>query len=448
MENLWKSLILGALLMGVAACSGGGGDAPSTPALSSNGVAFKTLNSTIDSGGGLVANSAGATLLNKQIEKITTFAQTSGQIWSANSLLADPRCSGDENNNGMADDPYCSSTPTQGVPATRNYTVREYVGFLSDPNAVRGNGSSISVFGRVKTALGTPCAVAIILGSEGGGIPTSSEQKVITFTAAHVSDLRTVCGMDISNKIGTTITVQFDPTTDKTYYDTKITLTMGSNNMVSYIRITDAIIRVASIENNVEQANGGTRTGAYRTLVYLDRVTGALSAEYLSFSSNTVLTEKAGEFHRLYINKSNNEGVMISATLARQSAPASKYEHSKMYVLMGTPGAPTSNTAFTFIRAGDSQFGSLDSEYSSGANLFAFTGCAKQSDGLFVSADIETCAGAGTSTIGNTMKTKLQTLIDGIEVSKVTAASVAGETAGVNFPNSAAVLSTNIALGN
>jgi hypothetical protein len=67
---------------------------------------------------------------------------------------------------------------------------------------------------------------AVILGAE-GGIPTTSEQKTITFTAANVADIQAACGMDLSDKIGGSITAQFEPTTDKTYYDTKITIAMG-----------------------------------------------------------------------------------------------------------------------------------------------------------------------------------------------------------------------------
>lgn len=452
--KVWFRSTIGVVATSVLAACGGGGssDAPSTPALSEAGAAFKSLNSAIDSAGGMIPNTVDSSSLAKYLKEISTFALTNEAVWNMTTLVPDPRCSGDENGNGLKDDPYCDSAPNPGVPAAEDLAVREIVGFLSDPNAVRGNGSSISAFGRVKTALTTPCAIATILGSEGGAIPTSSEQRTVVFTSAHIAAVQSACETDISDKVGATLTAQFEPTTDKTYYDTKLTITMGGDSIVNYLRLTNAAVSVSTVENNTE----GTRTGSYRTFVYLDRVTGALSAEYLSFSADTSdITRETGEFHRLYVNKAEGEGVMISGNIVKQADLANKYANTQIFGLIGNPGNAASNTGFAFIRAGDGNLEDKDSgpgdgdvDYSSGAILFDFTGCAKQSDGTFVHSDITTCAGAGATGVGTTLKQKLATLIDSIEVSKVTASSVTGETGGIKFADSAAVMTTPIALGN
>lgn len=438
MNKNWLKIATGMAVISALTACGSSSDSPSAPpAPSANSVAFKAVTAAIDSGGGLIANTVGAAALQQKINDISTFVYTSNQVWNAKKVLPDPRCSGGSD---MTAVDYCSETPKPGVKPTVEFSVGEYVGFLSDPDAVRANGSSISVFGRVKSALGVPCLISLAIGEE---IPTSSTTKTVTFTAELAAQSKAVCNMDIDDKVGMSIDVVFAPTANKDHYDTKISFTKGDennqDNIVTYARITDKVVRVAVLENNTE----GTRVGAYRTMVNLDRVTGVMSAEYLSFSKDGA-NDGAGSFHRLYVDKSKNEGVMMSATLVQGAA--STYGNSHMYVLVGKPGDATSKTAFTFVSSGGPGLESVDNDngYGDDSQLFSFTGCAKQSDAAFDNADITTCGGTDN---GVAMVTKLKGLIDAITLAKVTSdESTVTATAGPKFTKVSDVIDTAISL--
>jgi hypothetical protein len=450
---LSAAVVAGAALL--QACSKSSSDGSATQPSAPNAVAaaFQSMNSKINAGSGLIANSKGSALIRslKKLVDVSVMAPTDSEnVWNAATLFFDPRCSGGGDAGDVGN--YCAqSLPDAGYPSAtipaESFSTKEYLGFLADANAVRANGSSISVFGRIKTALGTPCAMMIVLGQKNAGaLPTSGAYSV-TLASNHVSLIQQACGFDASNAVGMTLNLTFVPTSDTTNYDTKVVMSASNMGTITqYMRVNDSVVNVAVAEHHEYESGGDPFTSVSRTMVSLNRVTGVLRAEYLSFGYKDDGTPggDGGEWHRLYVDEANHDGVMINGSLG---------DFKRLLAVKGKPDVENSQAAYAIGHLGGMPLSGIVAAASSSSTLYAFQGCAQKSDGAYVKDGYTDCdgvtgvdisAGGGLIAQMNALNTKIMGYDPAAPASLVPFddATVFGETHTVPFTNSTDIYSS------
>ena len=391
-------------------------DSTTTPSSDApkSAVGYKATATALDSAGGMVPNTV--SFLSSPVRAMTGIS-TPNDVW-ATGFLADPRCS------GGASDAHCGSGAV-------SVGFKGLLGFMSDPDAVRDNGSSINIFGRLKKAMETGCAVTTLVSSQNGGTLPTSGTFTVKFTDAVKTTLSTYCNMTDVPDAGTEATVVITPTTDTTNYDMKIAVTVGGQNFETYLRNNDSEVNVAEGEDN------GTNNS--RTWVKYNRTTGVIRAEYVSYSSNS---GGAGEFHRLYFDSANTVGAMVGASFDFNGSP-NRY----VFAIKGKPEVAGAQTAVSIGVVGFGLTG-VDSGASTSA-LNHYKGCIDADSGSVVTNDTVSCSGgvtgadtsAGLGTLFTTFLTSLNGNGDGLIHS-----SVYGETKSLDFTSATDIFSTAIAI--
>ncbi len=414
-----KTFVLSGLLAASlnSGCTSSSGSSPGASETVPEATAgYKAANVAIAGADGMVPNTLS---LTSSRMRITAGLGSSGDIWNT-AFLPDPRCS------GGGSDPHCGSGGT-------SVGFKGYMGFMSDASAVRDNGSSINIFGRLKKAMETGCAISTLLSRQNGGTLPTSGTFSVTFTTEVSTMLAVYCWMTDMPSAGTTVDVVVTPTTDTTHFDRKITLNMGSQVFTTYLRATATELNVAESDNNSPNFS--------RTWVKLNRATGAVRAEYASYSSNS---GGAGEFHRLYFDPANQVGAMVGASFDFNSSP-----NRIIFSVKGKPEVSGAETAFSMSAVG---FGldSVDTGASTSA-LNHYKGCVNADDGTIVSGKDNTVSCGGgvtgydTSTGLATAFTSFLSDLDGNGAGLIHS-GVFGETHSLGFMNATDIFTAAIAI--
>lgn len=223
---------------------------------------------------------------------------------------------------------------------------RDYVSIQLDPNAVRENGSSINVFGRLKSGLGVICALgeAVSASNFEGNYIKDGDYKV-TFTAAISSRISTVCGMedDLTNE---TISIKVTTNTDTSVLNKKVVLCWEDTNNCTtgsaeyfetfMYKTDDSVTNIATIEDSDEP-------GYYsRLLVKMDKVANTMAVEYLSATKTTGEPGANTGIEVLRLYKEDTVGLMMTS-FNRSGA------FDQAFMLGGDVSDTSSDVEITFV---------------------------------------------------------------------------------------------------
>ena len=364
-QNLFLSMVVGfALLSGVGCSKSSGGTDNSSVSAPQAAVGFKAANDTISAASGMVKNTLSFSSLatNESVHIMGAF----GSVWT-NPFLPDPRCS------GGSGDAHCGGGSTG--------TLQSLMGFMTDASAVRDNGSSINIFGRLKTEMSTACAVSSLLSVANGGTLPTTGTFTVAFSSTTASILTSYCGMDSSEipASGTTATITMTAASPSTYYDSNMSINVGGNTFTYLMRVNDTTLNISSVENN-----GGTNFS--RMWVALNRTTNVVRAEYASYSTSGF---GAGEMHRLYFDSVNHIGSMVGSSYDFQVNP-----NQYIFAMAGTPGITTGQTALSMTVKG---FGIHAADNAASNTSFnSYKGCVTSSTGAIASDNTVSCSGGVT----------------------------------------------------
>jgi hypothetical protein len=251
-------------------------------------TAVTTLVTAANKMDGLQANSLVSSSTLKRAKDISVLASfNDGSEWSGGTQFTDER----------------TNTSTSG---------KEFMGVQLNPNAARSNGSSISMFGRMKDGLGILCAIGYVLTlDETTGYP-SNVNTAVTITSSHTTNWVSVCNMkssDVSSMVGQNLNIQVTDPSDTTHYDKK--LYFSSFGQTYLYRSNSTEIKIYSQENN--------SNGIHQTLIRYDKSSKVMRMQYISgpnsAGTHTDSKDKHIEAHRLYYDETNDKGYAISAQL-------------------------------------------------------------------------------------------------------------------------------------
>jgi len=306
-----------------------------------------------------------ATLALTSARSAQLFSNTT-PLWAGADWMSHPMCS------GGASDPHCQS-------GSNMVNLKEWMGYQIDPEAVRDNGSSINIFGRVQTAVQSICALSTALPTDSDGQLSVGETEVV-FDEALVTTLSEDCGMDASTMVGRTAAITVARTTDATYYDFKVSAVNDDSSISTFY------LRYNSEEVNV--AMGESRDGGMsRTLLSYDIGAKLARAEYVSSNAGAT-SNQGGEFGRLYYDATNDDGAITYSTFDFQGTP-----NRLIYTLRGKPENGT-EVAFS-VRSSGFGITSIDAGYSFNT---IFNACINQDNGDIITDNSVSCAGSVTGT--------------------------------------------------
>ncbi len=413
----------------IALCAGlnGCAKAPAAAAAqNANGVAFASVTTAVSKLDTIMPDPA-TSLMSLSIDPDQVQTRTAGTtlatIWPDTSAwMADPRCS------GGASDVHCS---------TGAVGLKFYMGFLLDGNARRDNGSDISVFGRIKSALAQGCAMAVAIPNT-DGIPNVGTHS-LTFDAATNTLLTTYCNFkasDLTSMLDQTASATVTATTDTTNYDRKLVLTLpgGGGTITTFLRLSATTFNFASFESTS------------RVLMALNRTTGDVRAEYVSRSSSGA--SGGGEWHRLFYDAAADDGVVVGSSFDFQATPS---RSRILFTLHGKPQTAGSTVAFSAKILG---FGltSVDGAADPAVHNNNYKGCVSIDTGNISTDNSLACtltgadtAGTAASTVGGVFN-DLMTVV-GTNGSELSGASITVETQTVPFTNATNILTAAVPHG-
>tara|TARA_B100000749_G_scaffold280259_1_gene275707 strand:+ start:64702 stop:65883 length:1182 start_codon:yes stop_codon:yes gene_type:complete len=223
-------------------------------------------------------------------------------------------------------------------------SAKEWMGIQLDPDAVRANDSKISMFGRLESALNIFCALGVAVDDlDASGYPSVGTQT-FTVTSAIATSMVNDCDIaEAADLVDSEFTVVTAATTDDTYFDVKITLTLpaalGGSNQDYYVRSDSSEINVATIEDN--------DNGLHRTLAFLDLTNEVLRLEYMSGPSDgtTIADSEHISLYRLYYDEANDEGMMMALEFTENSGG----DEDTRYVLAGKPDTAGATYSLSMI---------------------------------------------------------------------------------------------------
>jgi hypothetical protein len=220
-------------------------------------------------------------------------------------------------------------------------TPMSWMGTQLDEDAVRDNGSSINVFGRLKGELGIFCTVGMVLGTsnfDANGYPENGTYSA-EITAALSTTILSTCGLDTGGQAMTVPITVSDA--GGSIYEKKLVITPpGSEDQTIFIKMTSTEVKIASSSGSTQ---GSTDYG-YKTII--DITDGVLKVEYVSIAddeADVVGGDAVAYFHRLYYNDSDNIGVVGSFIYGTGTSSA-----DNAYILAGDPDAASPSFSLTF----------------------------------------------------------------------------------------------------
>ena len=310
--------------------------------------------------------------------------------WGVTGLIAHPMCS------GGASDAHCGN----GVGPV---DVKDFLSYQVDPDAVRDNGSAINVFGRLKGSISQVCALMNLAPSvDANGYPSDGTVSV-TFTTAMNSVLTTKCGFAAADlpPAGSTASFTISTPANTTYYDKKLRLDNDDGYQNFYFRTSATAVNIQSVEVNDR--------GRSRSLVALDRTTGALRAEYLA-APNAASDGTAMEFERVYYDPTANVGAMLVYDRDYKTDPTQVNRFA--LTLIGKPATPTAEAAVGFRANGYGGFVWANSIYKA---------CFTQSTGAIPGGKdgINTCAGTTGIAANDAGPSAVMADVDGLVGSRI-----------------------------
>ncbi len=231
-------------------------------------------------------------------------------------------------------------------------SIKEYLGEALNSHFVNPNGANVTAFGRFNSSVGQLCALGIALAEQGvTGIPADG-QYPFTIDIGPGTKVSSQCeGFSNSPAMSLTGTLSVSTPSDTSVYMKKLELlNAGMNPGFMYLTYSDQWIRIASIEHNDQFLESN------RTIAEYDRVNNIVRFEYLSQSFQQ---GSAAEFHRIYMDGTNNVGYIISHTGGTDSNGHSQYLH---FAASGTPSDATRQTVAISVGIKGQQSGLADSE--------------------------------------------------------------------------------------
>ena len=318
--------------------------------------------------------SPGSSGFTKNQSDVSIMATAFGANWSTNT-------------NVMPDDTVNSGTTS----------IMEWMGHQINENAVRENGSSISILGRLKDAIGLFCALGVGIGNvDGDGYPADGSITV-NITSALASQINSQCNLDASDAIGMPITFTVSTPTDTTVYDKKVVLNPpNGGTQTVYFRTTNAEINVGAVETYTldadEDGANGNDDKLSRTTVSYDKTNGIMRAEYISgYNEGPVATNQRLETSRILYDENNDEGYILF------KAYTSGNPDRTQFVLTGKPQTSGAEFALSF------EHSTLDANERQ-ACVVASTGNITGTDGTYCSAVAGvSLAGISVSSINTTL---------------------------------------------
>lgn len=360
--------VSGSLLIGCSRSSDSTGAPPSitAPSVTQN---FLEATTAVEQMNGIIPNTAPARSVAPSSIGIMTGISNPNDVWNSN-FMPDARCS------GGASDPHCVDA----------VSLKHMMGFYLNVDAVRDNGSTISVFGRLRDGMTHACAASTLLAYTNGGAMPTSGTHTITFTAETNTLLKDFCSFD-SGELptpGTTATAILTPTLDTTNYDSKVEITLAGEDPSSFF------IRSNSLTLNLGVGEGDAAVSS-RIWIALNRTTGVVRAEYASYSASN----DSGEMHRLYFDPATKKAAILGSSYGLAGTG-----NQFVFTLVGKPDTPTGELAYSIGIFG---FG-LDTVDSgaSPSTLNHYKGCLASDDGSVATDNTLACAGgiSGADTSG------------------------------------------------
>ena len=294
-----------------------------------------------------------------------------------------------------------ATMPDSTTNASDMTTAKEWMGHQISKDAVRENGSSISIFGRLTGTLGVFCAIGVAYGEDNvdaDGYPKDGTQ-VVTIASTIIAQIATKCGFDASDAAGEQMTFTVSTPTDTTMYDKKVILTPpNGGTQTVYFRSTATEVNVASLEIYAHEENSLASVNYLgRTIVELDITNSVLRAEYVSgVNEGAIANGQRIEFSRILFDETNDEGYIMYMGYEKDS-PSTTTE----YVLTGKPSTDSSHFALSFISD------SLSSTSERQMCVNSDDGTNAGTDGTFCSA-VNGVSLAGMSVTGATALTDLK----------------------------------------
>lgn len=200
---------------------------------------------------------------------------------------------------------------------------KEWMGIQLDDGAERTNGSKISPFGVLNSALGVFCAVGVGLGNSSNYPDNGSDS--VTLDNSTVATIEAECDLDVSSDmLNQTIGITVEDTVDNTLYDKKITINLGSDQ-IFYVRSDSSAINIATSEVN--------ENGIHRTVVAYNLSTQVLKLEYVSGPESALgSTDEHISAFRIYHDEVNDTGYMMGMKYDDKSSPEKVH-----YILAARP---------------------------------------------------------------------------------------------------------------
>ncbi|MCC6137093.1 MAG: hypothetical protein IT287_00545 [Bdellovibrionaceae bacterium] len=275
--NKYLILALAATTAALTACSSSSDSGASTTAA---GLAFQAATGSLES----LSNLSPAPVSAMTLVELSPRATGLTAIWDTEVGFMDER-----------EEPAVSTS------------IKEYMGIQFQEDAIRPNGSSINVFGRISNAASIICIVANTVSSATSAALVTSAPQTITFTTAVKNTMVNTCGFaseDLVN-LPETATLTFSSAAPSTIFDLKISLDFGGDTQEMFTKwgASDGTIAFAGNEDN---DNGRTRT-----VVIYNSTTGLLKAEYLSKSKGDSYCMTA---HRLWKNETSGAARVFTVT--------------------------------------------------------------------------------------------------------------------------------------
>ena len=295
------------------------------------------------------------------------------------------------------------------------------MGVQIDPDAVRDNGSNISVFGRVASAMQIFCTIGVALGSS-GSYPADGA-STITFDAALKANATSQCDMDLTGVTdGTTIGFTVTTPSSTTNFDRKIVIDLtniGSGTQEFYFKADASDINIATTESN--------SNGISRTVVFYDLTTKVIRAEYVSGPNTADLDDLVAdstyyysEFYRLFYDETNDNGYMMHiGGQDSNTGPGITLAYTA-FVLAGKPNT----TGGTFSLSMDGQYLDAGNEVKA---------CVNKDTGD-LTTDGARCGDSATGRDGYDVTSEIGTLLSGYDTFYGnTKFTTIGETTTLNF---------------
>lgn len=189
-----------------------------------------------------------------------------------------------------------------------NVSLMEWMGHEFEPDAVRCNGSSINVFGRVKQATMVLCAVLQTQSAASSADLPASGVTTLTFDAATIGTMVSVCGLpaaDASMLTGVTGTLTISTPSDTSTFDRKIEISIAGGEIQNDVYLKYDASGSAAVATNENNDNGTTRT-----IMKYNASTQVLQGEYVSRSAG--VAPQPVYVHRVFMDNVNNSARIYS----------------------------------------------------------------------------------------------------------------------------------------